>query len=51
MDDKTLLKIIEKLIYIIGIDNFDIFDKIELYELTNGELFNGEEVLEMLEIQ
>ena len=51
MDNETLLKIIQILIDNIGVDNFDIFDKIELYKLTNGELFNCEEVLQMLEIQ
>ena len=51
MDDKTLLRIIQILIDKIGIDNFDVFDKIELYGLTNGELFDCEEVLSMLEIQ
>ncbi len=51
MDDKTLLRIIQILINNIGIDKFDTFDKTELYELTNGELFDCEEVLQMLEIQ
>jgi len=49
MDNETLLRIIQILINKIGIDNFDIFDKIEIYQLTNGEFFDCEEVLEMLE--
>jgi len=51
MDDKTLLQIFQIIINNIGIDKFDIFEKIELYKLSNGELFNCEEVLQMLEIQ
>lgn len=51
MDDKTILQIFQILIDNIGADKFDVFEKIELYKLTNGELFNCEEVLEMLEIQ
>ncbi len=51
MDDKTIIKIFQILINNIGIDKFDVFDKIELYQLTNGELFDCEEVLQMLDIQ
>lgn len=51
MDDKTIIKVFQILINNIGINNFDIFDKIEIYKLTNGELFDCEEVLQMLEIQ
>ena len=51
MDNKTLLRIIQILINNIGIDKFDVFEKIELYQLTNGELFDCEEVRQMLEIQ
>lgn len=51
MDKETLLKILQIVIDTIGEDKFDIFDKTELYELTNGELFYCDEVLSMLEIQ
>lgn len=51
MDEKTFLKIIQILINNIGADKFDVFEKIELYKLTNGELFDCEEVLQMLDIQ
>ncbi len=51
MDDKTILRIFQIIINNIGIDKFDIFDKMELYELTKGELFDCEEVLQMLEIR
>ena len=51
MDDKTILQIFQILIDNIGADKFDVFEKIKLYELSNGELFNCEEVLQMLEIQ
>ena len=51
MDDKTLLQIFQIIINNIDIDKLNIFEKIELYKLSNGELFNCEEVLQMLEIQ
>ena len=51
MDDKTILQMFQIIIDNIGADKFDVFEKIELYKLSNGELFNCEEVLTMLEIQ
>ena len=51
MDDKTLLRIIQILVDKIGANEFDIFEKMELNELTNGELFNCDEVKLMLGIQ
>ena len=44
---KNLIKTVTEF----GANNFDIFTKIELYNLTNGELFNCEEVLHMIELQ
>jgi len=51
MDDKTIIRIFQIIIDNIGPDKFDVFEKIEIYKLTNGELFDCEEVLQMLDIQ
>lgn len=51
MDDKKLLRIIQILVDKIGANEFDIFEKMELNELTNEELFNCDEVNLMLNIR